>query len=75
MVVSEKPEFYNNRQDIITNPLLIVEVLSPTIHQYDRGGKFLAYRTLPSFKEYVLVSQNKPLVATFFRKDVHQWEA
>ena len=74
VVISEQPEFYNNRQDIITNPLLIVEVLSPATQKYDRGGKFIAYRTLPSFKEYVIISQDKPLVTDLFRKDVHTWE-
>ncbi len=74
VVVSEKPKFYNNRKDVITNPLLIVEVLSPSTQNYDRGGKFMAYRTLPSFKEYVLVNQFKPMVTTFFRKAAHHWE-
>lgn len=74
VVVSEKPIFYNNRKDTITNPLLVVEVLSPSTKNYDRGLKFMEYRTLPSFKEYVLVNQDKPMATTFFRKAAHQWE-
>ncbi|TAF82453.1 MAG: Uma2 family endonuclease [Runella slithyformis] len=58
VVICEKPEFYKNRADIITNPLLVVEVVSPSTEDYDRGEKFYLYRTLPSFKQYVVVHQN-----------------
>ena len=54
-VICDKPEYYNNRQDVYTNPLLIVEVLSKSTRNYDKGDKFTYYRTLPSFKEYVLI--------------------
>ena len=50
----------------ILNPLLIVEVLSDSTEAYDRGDKFEYYKTLPSFREYVLVSQNAPLVDVFY---------
>ena len=48
---------FNDRKDIITNPLLIVEILSKLTRDYDRGTKFKQYRSLPSFKEYVLNEQ------------------
>ncbi|MEO6639497.1 MAG: Uma2 family endonuclease, partial [Ginsengibacter sp.] len=51
VVVCEKPLFYEERKDIITNPLLIVEVLSPSTEDYDRKGKFFDYKQIPSFKE------------------------
>lgn len=50
----------------ILNPLLIVEVLSDSTEAYDRGDKFEYYKTLSSFREYVLVSQSKPLVDVFY---------
>jgi Uma2 family endonuclease len=53
---------------LITNPRVIVEVLSPTTEAYDRGAKFSLYRTLPSLEEYVLISQNSPLIETFVRQ-------
>jgi Uma2 family endonuclease len=74
VVVSLEPEFYEGRKDIITNPLLVVEVLSPSTQNYDRDGKFLAYRTLPSFREYMLIDQDRPQVTTFFRNEARHWE-
>jgi Uma2 family endonuclease len=44
--------------DAITNPLLVVEVLSDTSEAYDRGAKAALYRRIPSLQEYVLVGQN-----------------
>lgn len=49
----------------ITNPILIVEVLSESTESLDRGEKFLAYRQLPSLREYVLVNQEKAQVDVF----------
>jgi len=74
VVVSFEPEFYQDRKDIITNPLLVVEVLSPSTQNYDRDGKFLAYRTIPSFQEYMLIDQDRPQVTTFFRNEARHWE-
>ncbi|MEO0474226.1 MAG: Uma2 family endonuclease, partial [Bacteroidota bacterium] len=44
----------------ITNPILVVEVLSDSTEKYDQGEKFRIYRNLPSFKEYVLIDQKRP---------------
>jgi Uma2 family endonuclease len=49
--------FQDGRKDTIVNPLLIVEVLSKSTADYDRGDKFAAYRSIPGFQEYLLVSQ------------------
>ncbi|MGB3778628.1 MAG: Uma2 family endonuclease [Tunicatimonas sp.] len=73
-VVSQQPEYYQNRKDVITNPLLIVEVLSPSTQKHDRTDKFMMYRTLPSLREYVLVEQDQPRVTTFFRNAANHWE-
>ncbi len=53
----------------ISNPVLVAEVLSETTETYDRGEKFRLYRTLPSLREYVLISQDKPMVEVFFRDE------
>jgi len=55
-------------KDAITNPILIVEVLSKKTEAYDRGEKFKKYQSLPSFFEYVLIAQYEPLVEVFYRK-------
>ncbi|MEK7255595.1 MAG: Uma2 family endonuclease, partial [Bacteroidota bacterium] len=54
---------------LLANPTLIVEVYSKSSESYDRGDKFRKYKTLPSFEEYVLISQWEPLVETFVKKD------
>jgi Uma2 family endonuclease len=54
--------------DAITNPIVIVEVLSPTTERADRGEKFAHYQRLPSLQEYVLVSQDGPRIEVFRRQ-------
>lgn len=66
-------EFHDNRRDIILNPTLIVEVLSPSTEAFDRGAKFEAYQAIESLKEYVLVTQDKPRVEQFVRRDDGKW--
>lgn len=56
-------------RDHLTEPTLIVEVLSPNTEHIDRREKLLAYRQLPSLAEYVLVDQDKPWVEVFRRVD------
>ncbi len=73
LVVFEKPEFWQNSKSLITNPLLIVEVASKSTKNYDRGEKFMHYRTLPSFKEYVLIEQNETKVEVWFRERENSW--
>ena len=74
MVICDEPEMYNDRQDIVVNPSLVVEVLSKSTESYDRGEKFLKYRSLPSFKEYVLISSDKYLVESFYRESSTYWQ-
>ena len=60
--------------DTITNPTLLVEVLSPSTEKADRGAKFQRYQTIETFREYVLVSQDQPLVQVFLRRDNGDWK-
>jgi len=69
MVVNGEPEFNGDRTDEILNPLLIVEVLSPSTEGYDRGEKFRKYRSLASFCEYLLVSQAEPYIEQYYNGD------
>ena len=57
----------------VTNPTLIVEVLSKSTEAYDRGKKFDHYRTIKSLREYVLVSQDEPMIQYFLRNDDGSW--
>lgn len=57
MVIQGEPVFQEQRKDTVTNPSLIVEVLSKSTQSYDRSDKFKFYRSIPQLQEYVLVSQ------------------
>ncbi len=73
LVVCETPEYWDDNEVLLVNPILIVEVLSKSTKSYDRGDKFLEYKTLPSFMEYVLIEQNNCLGETFFREEPDLW--
>lgn len=66
-VVCGKPALTDEHHDTITNPKVIIEVLSPSTADYDAGGKFRLYRNLPSFEEYLLIAQDV-LMAEIFQK-------
>ncbi|MEG3860751.1 Uma2 family endonuclease [Microcoleus sp. herbarium12] len=68
-VIDGEPEFNGSRTDEIINPLLVVEVLSPSTEAYDRGEKFRKYRSLASFCEYLLVSQTEPYIEQYHNLD------
>ena len=53
LTVAETPQYWDQNEVLLINPLLIVEVLSRSTKKYDQNGKFDEYKTLPSFKEYV----------------------
>lgn len=67
-VVCGPREYYLGRQDVITNPLVIVEVLSPSTEDYDRGRKFDHYQTIPSLADYLMVAQGEPRVWLYTRR-------
>jgi Uma2 family endonuclease len=64
-IVCGEPQFYNGKKNVIENPVLIVEVLSPSIRKYDITDKFNFYSRLPSLRHYFLVEQN--MVAVEYR--------
>lgn len=57
----------------VTNPTVLVEVLSDSTEAYDRGEKFAHYRRIPSLREYVLVGQNTPRIEVFRKNEAGQW--
>jgi Uma2 family endonuclease len=59
--------------DTLLNPALIIEVLSETTKDYDRGAKFEQYRTVESFVEYLLVAQDRPHVEHYVRQTDRSW--
>lgn len=57
----------------LTNPQLIVEVLSPSTEAYDRGEKFSHYKSIPTLREYLLVAQHRPHVTRLYKQDDGTW--
>ena len=67
-------EFEDAEVDTLVNPVLVIEVLSPSTEAFDRGAKFGHYRRLPSLQEYVLIAQDRPSVQRYLRQgDVWVW--
>ena len=73
MIVCDKPDFHDQRRDVLTNPSLVFEVISPSTEGYDRGGKFALYRSLPSLRHYVLIAQDRLGVDVFTRQADGHW--
>ena len=73
IVVCGEPVFHDAQQDVLVNPTLIVEVLSPSTEAYDRGEKFLRYQELASLTDYLLVAQRYPCLEHFAKQAHGQW--
>jgi Uma2 family endonuclease len=73
MVIQGEPVYHENRQDTITNPVLIVEVLSKSTKNYDRGDKFEFYRSIPEFREYITIDQYRFKVEHFAKTSEGKW--
>ncbi len=74
MVICGEIKTSEEDENSITNPVLIIEVLSKSTESYDRGDKFHKYCSLSSFCEYVLIDQYKPVVDTLYRENKTYWK-
>lgn len=73
VIVCGEPQLEGDELDVLRNPTLIVEVLSPSTEAYDRGRKFEFYRTLPSLEGYLLAAQDRVQVELFTRQPDGRW--
>lgn len=73
IVLCEEPQFSDEQKDTLVNPALIIEVLSESTENYDRGRKFEQYRTIDSFVEYLLIAQDRPHVEHHTRQADGSW--
>ena len=71
-VICGKTQFADGRKDMFLNPTVLIEVLSESTEAYDRGKKAALYRTIPSLREYLFISQDCPGVERYRRHD-HSW--
>lgn len=67
-VVCGTPQFEDAHMDTLLNPVVLIEVLSPSTEAYDRGGKFAHYRKIASLSEYLLVTQDEPCIERYQRR-------
>ncbi len=72
-IVCGDAEFAKDRNDIITNPLVIFEILSESTMNYDRGSKFTAYRNISFLKDYILIDQYTCHVEYFHKNEAGKW--
>jgi Uma2 family endonuclease len=73
LVVTDNPQYYDPNEVLLTNPILIVEVLSKGTKKYDRNDKFDEYRTLASFEEYVLIDPKRCHIEVRHREERDFW--
>ncbi len=71
-VVCGELERFKDEKRAITNPVLLIEVLSDSTANYDRGSKFRYYSQLSSLKEYVLIEQHAPVVQIYYRTTINE---
>lgn len=72
-VICGEPKFAGNEFDTIVNPMVIIEILSPSTEAYDRGVKFQHYRQIETLQDYLLISQDKPHIEGFARQGDGKW--
>lgn len=73
VVVCGEPQLDEEHLDMLYNPTVLIETLSPTTESYDRGEKFARYRQLDSLQEYLLIAQDRPHVEHYVRQDETSW--
>ena len=73
IVLCDEARFSDTQEDTLVNPALIIELLSESTKDYDRGGKFEQYRTIDSFVEYLLIAQDRPHVEHYARQRDGSW--
>jgi Uma2 family endonuclease len=73
VIVCGQPELLPDEFDNLLNPTVLLEVMSEGTEDYDRGRKFLRYRSIPSFQEYVLIDSQSIEVEVWRKNDLGQW--
>ncbi len=73
VVVCDPPRFYDDHGDVVENPVMVAEVLSASTERLDRGDKFIGYRSVPSIREIMLLSQHQRHLEYYERLDDGAW--
>lgn len=73
VIVCGQPQFFDEKRDTLTNPTVIIEILSPSTERYDRGVKFRHYRTIETLRDYLLIAQDRHSIEHYTRHENGQW--
>ena len=73
-IVCGKEEYLDEEFDTLLNPTVLIEVLSPTTEEYDRGTKFKLYRSIPSLKNYIMISSTEISAEIYTRMENNEWK-
>lgn len=73
VVLCGVPQFVDEKRDTITNPIVIIEILSPSTERYDRGMKFRHYRSIETLRDYILIAQDLQHIEHYTRHENGQW--
>ncbi|PMB47154.1 hypothetical protein CEN39_24860 [Fischerella thermalis CCMEE 5201] len=73
MLIQGEPLYTGTGTTTVMNPLLVVEVLSKSTKNYDQGDKFLYYRSIPDFKEYILIDQARYYLMQYTKTPDGKW--
>jgi len=72
-IICGKPETTDDQKDTITNPSVLIEILSKSTRDYDKGRKFFLYKNIPTLQEYILIDSLNILVKIFRRNEDNSW--
>src|SRR5262245_35340594 len=73
VAICDQAQYLDGSRDTLLNPTVVIEVLSPSTEDFDRGRKFKQYRGIASLQDYILVSQNQIQVEHFTRQESDTW--
>lgn len=73
LIVKGELELQEGRKDTLINPSVVIEVLSKSTQNYDKGNKFTAYRSIPTFQEYILVDQYTQHIEHYVKTEQRKW--
>lgn len=74
VVICGEPEYHDKHKDVVLNPTVIIEVLSESTEEFDRGVKFMRYRNFnETLTDYILVSQDEPLIEHYIKQENGDW--
>lgn len=73
VIICGQPQFTDSTRDTVTNPVVIIEILSDSTERYDRGTKFQNYRTIDTLRDYILIAQDHHHIEHFSRQDGGLW--